>query len=127
MSNLKNNILDPADRSVIHTNNLGYRPYDRYGTPNPTMDWIPLSGDASKGFETFMLKMKPGAQSTPHQHTQREEFLVLDGAITDCDGVTFTTGDYVKFKPGSTHHSHSVDGCTILVVLTGQNKMLDQK
>jgi anti-sigma factor ChrR (cupin superfamily) len=123
---LTENILSPGDRVVIDTGEVGFKPYDRYGTPNPTMDWIPLSGNANDGFETFLLKMKPGAQSTPHQHTQREEFLILEGTITDCDGETFSSGQYVKFKPGSTHYSRSEDGCTMLVVLTGQNKKIEQ-
>ena len=119
------NILDADHRSRIATGQSDYRPYDRYGVPNETMDWIPLSGDANEGYESFMLYMKPGGQSTPHRHTGREEFLVLDGSITDCDGVTFTRGDYVKYRPGSTHYSHSSDGCTMLVILTGQNRILE--
>jgi mannose-6-phosphate isomerase-like protein (cupin superfamily) len=119
------NILKSDDRSCIATGKAAYRPYDRYGVPNETMDWIPLSGDANEGYESFMLTMKPGGQSTPHRHTGREEFLILDGSITDCDGVTFTSGDYVKYRPGSTHYSHSKEGCTMLVILTGQNCMLD--
>ena len=123
----KQNILNPEDRTVVATGSVEYKPYDRYGIANPAMDWIPLSGNADHGFETFMLKMKPGAQSTPHQHTRREEFLVLDGEITDCDGTTFCEGDYVKFKPGSTHYSDSEHGCTMLVILTGQNKPIENK
>jgi len=118
------NILKPEDREVITTASMEFTPYNRYGPDHPTMDWIPLSGNADDGFETFLLKMKPGAQSTPHEHTQREEFLVMEGSMTDCDGTMFTTGDYVKFKPGSTHYSNSKDGCTLLVVLTGQNRQL---
>ncbi len=124
MRTIIENILNPGDRSVIDTNTVGFTPYNRYGAPSPGMDWIPLSGRADDGFETFLLKMRPGAQSTPHQHTRREEFLVLDGSITDCDGTTFSDGQYVKFKPGSTHYSHSINGCTLLVILTGQNKPL---
>lgn len=121
---ISNNILDAKDRTAIDTDTTKLKPYDRYGTQNPTMDWIQLSGDANHGFETFLLKMKPGAQSTPHRHTGREEFFILDGSITDCDGEIFTKGQYVKYKPDSIHHSNSSSGCTMLVVLTGQNKSL---
>ena len=124
MASITENSLNPDDRKVIKTGDVPYEPYDRYGFSNPAMDWFPLSGSADTGFETFLLKMKPGAQSTPHQHTRREEFLVLEGTITDCDGVTFSIGDYVKFKPGSKHHSHSEDGCILLVILTGQNRAI---
>ncbi len=116
--------MDPKDRAILPTSGASFRPYDRYGFENPAMDWIPLSAEANGDFETFVLKMKPGAHSTPHRHRGREEFLVLHGSMVDCDGTEFNTGDYVKYRPGSTHHSHSVDGCTLLVILTGQNEQL---
>lgn len=125
MPTILKNILNADDRTVIDTASAGFRPYDRYGLINEAMDWMPLSGNADDGYESFLLKMKPGARSTPHRHTQREEFLVLDGSMTDCDGKTFNKGDYVKYKPGSTHYSHSVHGCILLTLLTGQNQMLD--
>ena len=50
---------------------------------------------------------------------------MLSGSLTDCDGITFSAGDYVKYRPDSTHYSHSSDGCTLLVVLTGQNRRLN--
>jgi anti-sigma factor ChrR (cupin superfamily) len=89
------------------------------------MSWIPLSGELHNGtFECFMLKMDPGAHSKPHEHTGGEEFLVLDGELIDCDGQHFHTGDYVRFDPGSKHSSHTPDGCTLLVVLRGNNRAL---
>ena len=127
MNKTDQNILNPNDRVILPTSEASFHPYDRYGFENPAMDWVPLSADARGGFETFVLKMKPGAQSTPHRHHGREEFLVLNGSMIDCDGTEFKTGDYVKYRPGSTHYSHSVDGCTLLVILTGQNEQLDEQ
>ncbi len=127
MNKTDQNILNPKDRVILPTSEASFHPYDRYGFEIPAMDWVPLSADARGGFETFVLKMKPGAQSTPHRHRGREEFLVLNGSMIDCDGTEFKTGDYVKYRPDSTHYSRSVDGCTLLVILTGQNEQLDEQ
>lgn len=120
----QSNILEPGDREVTAISHTKFRPYDRYGTPNPSMDWVPLNGNANEGFESFLLKMKPGAQSTPHVHTGGEEFYIIDGTFTDCDGETFSAGDYVAYRPGSRHFSTSTDGCTLLVILRGQNESI---
>lgn len=119
------NILDPADRKVTPTTDTEFRPYDRYGAPNPTMDWLPLSGNANEGYESFILRMKPGAKSTPHIHTGGEEFYLLDGEMVDCDGKVFKTGDFVSYKPGSRHFSASENGCTLFVILLGENTRVE--
>jgi len=123
--NTNKNILDPTDRTVTSTSDTEFRPYGRYGAPNPTMDWLPLSGDANKGYESFVLRMKPGSESTPHVHTGGEEFYLLDGEMTDCDGAVFKTGDFVSYKPGSRHFSATEKGCTLLVILHGENKRVE--
>ena len=68
--------------------------------------------------------MDAGARSNPHEHTGHEEFLVLDGELIDCDGQSFKSGDYVHFQPGSKHSSSSPEGCTLLVILRGNNRAL---
>ena len=47
--------------------------------------------------------MDPGAKSLPHEHNGFEEFLMLDGELTDPDGKVFKKGDFVTFEPGSEH------------------------
>jgi len=118
-------LIDPALREIISTGSTSFRPYDRYGTPNPSLEWLPLHGDADDGYECFMIRFKPGASSTPHEHSGYEHFLVLDGELHDCDGMVFKTGDFVSFAPGSRHYSTSPVGCTLLAILRGQNYALD--
>jgi len=118
-------MLDTSLRQIINTASGRFRPYDRYGDPIAGMSWIPLSGELSNGvFESFLLRMDAGAQSKPHEHTGDEEFLVLEGQLIDCDGQCFNSGDYVHFLPGSKHSSHSPEGCTMLVILRGNNRSL---
>ena len=118
-------MLDTSLRQVIDTGDDQFKPYDRYGEPVAGMSWIPLSGELMNGsYECFLLRMQPGSRSNPHEHTGFEEFLVVDGEIVDCDGQVFNSGDYVRFQPGSKHSSHSPGGCTLLVILRGNNRAL---
>ena len=118
-------MLDTSLRQIISTSSDQFKPYDRYGDPVAGMSWIPLSGELLNGsFECFLLRMEAGAKSNSHEHTGHEEFLVLDGELVDCDGHSFTSGDYVHFQPGSKHSSTSPEGCTMLVMLRGNNRAL---
>ncbi len=124
MINAKDGLLDSTLRHVIKCGEIELRPYDRYGEPRGDMDWFPLSGKTGEGYECFLLRFQPGARSTPHEHSGHEQFLMLDGELEDCDGTVFRAGDFVTFKPGSRHYSVSKKGCTMLVVLRGQNYAL---
>lgn len=118
-------MLDTSLRQVVSTDSDRFKPYDRYGDPIAGMSWVPLSGELFNGeFECFLLRMDAGAESKPHEHTGHEEFLVLDGTLIDCDGQRFERGDYVHFRPGSKHSSHTPEGCTLLVILRGNNRAL---
>lgn len=120
-------MLDPKLRQVIGTRNRDFRPYDRYGEAIAGMSWIPLSGELLNGeFECFLLRMEAGARSKPHEHTGFEEFLVIDGELVDCDGEVYRGGDFVRLLPGSKHGSHTPAGCTLLVMLRGNNRALDE-
>jgi len=118
-------MLDTKLREIIATGSDRLLPYDRYGEPLPGMSWQPLSGEPLNGeFECFLLRMEAGARSKPHEHTGIEEFLVIDGELVDCEGSVYRRGDFVRFLPGSKHTSHTPGGCTILVMLRGNNRAL---
>ena len=119
-------MLNPALRQIVATRNCDFRPYDRYGEAIAGLSWVPLSGEPHNGeFECFLLRMDAGARSTPHEHTGIEEFLVLDGELVDTDGTRYLSGDFVQFMPGSKHCSRTVSGCTLLVMLRGNNRLLE--
>ena len=117
---LDNDLLDPSLRRVIATASAEFLPYNRYGVTRDDMEYLPL-GERADGTEIFLIRFKPGAMSTPHEHTGGEAFYVLDGAITDCDGAEFRVGDFVDYQPGSRHFSASQNGCTLLAILGGRN------
>ena len=118
-------MLDASLRQITRTDSDRFKPYDRYAEPVAGMSWVPLSGELLNGqFECFLLRMDAGARSNPHEHTGHEEFMMLEGELIDCDGQVFKTGDYVHFQPGSKHSSSSPRGCTLLVILRGNNRAL---
>lgn len=121
-------MLEQNLRQIINTGADAFKPYDRYGDPVAGMSWIPLSGELLNGeFECFLLRMDAGAVSKPHEHMGFEEFLVMEGELIDCDGKCYRSGDFVRLLPGSKHSSHTPDGCTLLVVLRGNNRALEDE
>ena len=125
MRNVLETMLDASLREVIRTDRDNFIPYNRYGEPVAGMSWLPLSGELLNGeFECFLLRMEPGARSNPHEHTGYEEFLIIDGDFIDCDGTRYGSGDFLRFSPGSMHSSHTTNGCTLLVMLRGNNRPL---
>ena len=111
--------IQSVPRSLIRTPDAKFQTYNRYGKTLPGVEWLPLSGGAEADKEVYLIRFGPGSRSHPHIHHGSEEFLVLDGQLTDHDGMVFQTGDFVRFEPGSEHWSFSEKGCTLLVILAG--------
>lgn len=78
-----------------------------------------ISYDADAGEGCYLIRFAPGTSSTPHEHIGYEEFLMLDGTLTDCDGTVYRRNDFVSLKPGSKHVSVSEDGATLAVFIRG--------
>ena len=112
-----------AKRKITDLYNLKFEPFDNYGSVVTGMSWYKISYNRDAGGQgTYVLKMDPGSKSLPHEHTGYEEFLMLDGELTDPDGKVFKKGDFITFYPGSTHSSYTKDGCLVLVFMRGINK-----
>jgi len=112
-------------RKITNLYNVEFEPFDNYGLPVEGMSWHKISYNRENGGQgSYLLKMDPNAKSLSHIHTGYEEFLMMEGELTDPDGKTFKKGDFVTFEPRSTHSSHTKDGCLILVFMRGINKPL---
>ena len=85
-----------------------------------------ISYDADAGAGCYLVRFAPGTASTPHEHIGYEEFLVLDGSLTDSDGTVYRRNDFVSLKPGSKHVSVSDDGTTLAVFIRGGFRALDE-
>ena len=114
-----------TNRKITDLYDVEFTPFDNYGVVVPGMSWHKISYNKENGGNgTYLLKMEPSAKSLPHVHTGFEEFLMLEGELTDPDNRVFKKGDFVTFEPGSTHSSFTKDGCLILVFMRGINKPL---
>ena len=112
-------------RKITNLYNVDFVPFDNYGSPVTGVSWHKISySKENNGQGTYVLKMEPGAKSLPHEHTGFEEFLMLDGELTDPDGKVFKKGDFISFEPGSRHSSHTINGCLVLVFMSGINQPL---
>ena len=70
--------------------------------------------------------MEPGAKSKLHEHTNYEEFIMLEGELIDPDDNILKKGDIVTYEPGSTHSSYTKNGCLILVFMRSRNKAINK-
>jgi anti-sigma factor ChrR (cupin superfamily) len=115
-----------SKRKITDPFNVKFEPFDNYGSPIKGMGWHKITYNKKIGQGTYILKMEPGAVSKPHEHINFEEFIILDGELTDPDGKIFKKGDIVTFEPGSSHSSYTKNGCLILVFMRAMNKAINK-
>ena len=113
-------------RKITNPFNVKFQPFDSYGSPIPGMSWHKITYSKKTGQGTYILKMEPGGKSKLHEHTNFEEFIMLDGELIDPDDNIFKKGDIVTYEPGSRHSSHTKDGCLILVFMRALNKAINK-
>jgi len=113
-------------RKITDPFNVKFEPFDNYGLPISGMSWHKITYNKKEGQGTYILKMEPGAKSKLHQHTNFEEFIILDGELIDPDNKIFKKGDVVTFEPGSIHSSYTKNGCLILVFMRALNKAINK-
>ena len=112
-------------RKITNPFNVKFEPFDNYGSPIPGMSWHKVTYSKKNGQGTYILKMEPGAKSKLHEHTNFEEFIMLEGELVDPDNKIFKKGDIVTFEPGSSHSSYTKTGCLILVFMRSLNKVIN--
>lgn len=103
-----------AHRKVVNINTATFREYSLEGPVQPEITWLPISYDETTGTGSYLMRLLPGAVTISHEHAGFEEFLILEGTLTDSDGVVFKVGDFVSYE-GGTHNSWTHDGCLIAV------------
>jgi anti-sigma factor ChrR (cupin superfamily) len=82
--------------------------------PVPGVEIRPLLGR-----KTLLVRMQPGSVFPAHEHRQVEQCYVLEGSVTDSDGVTAHADDFVCMPAGITHQPiHTDTGCLFLITYT---------
>ena len=114
-------------RKITNLDNLKFKPFDKYGKHIQGWTWHKISFDKKTNFGTYISKLDPGTKTIPHIHTGYEEFLILDGELIDSDGTIFKKGDFISYKPKSSHSSFTKKGCLILTFMRGQNNQINKK
>ena len=116
-----------SKRKITKLDHLKFKPFDKYGKSIKGWSWHKISFDKKTNCGTYISKLDPGTKTPPHIHTNYEEFLILEGELIDSDGKIFTKGDFVSYKPNSTHSSYTKKGCLILTFMRGHNIQLNKK
>jgi ChrR Cupin-like domain len=103
------------ERIVWALKGAGFEPYDLDGPLQPEITWQPISFDRISQQGSYLMRLAPGARTIEHVHPGYEDFLILEGELTDSDGRIFRPGDFVSYRPGSRHYSWTESGCVIAV------------
>ena len=116
-----------SKRKITNLNHLKFKPFNKYGKPIKGWTWHQIRYKKKKNFGTYISKLEPGTKTIPHIHTGYEEFLILNGELIDSDGTVFKKGDFISYKPNSSHSSYTKKGCLILTFMRGHNNQIKKK
>jgi len=111
-------------RKITKIKDLNFKPFDKYGKQIKGWSWHKITFNEKTNFGTYISKLDPGTKTLPHLHTGYEEFLILKGELIDSDGTIFKKGDFISYKPNSTHSSYTKNGCLILTFMRGHNNLI---
>ncbi|WP_164661391.1 cupin domain-containing protein [Tropicibacter sp. Alg240-R139] len=111
-------------RTVVRFEDIGFTRMEMEGLPDEQVCWKNVSFDEATGQGSYLMKMAPGTRSNPHTHTGAEEFFVLEGDLTDNDGFSYRSGDFVSLTAGSSHFSYTKTSCLLEVTHRGATKSI---
>ncbi|KIG01633.1 ChrR-like cupin domain containing protein [Burkholderia sp. MR1] len=93
------------------------------GTRHPGFWIIPIVDDESGAWTSYWMRLDAGAKSLFHTHASTELLFIMDGIYTDQDGTDFSPRQAVTYPAGTSHWSHSREGCTVLVVTNAESTL----
>ena len=114
-----------ADRRVVNIHTADFTALQTDGQPDGEVLQLNTAKPLGAGF--YIYRMAPGTATVPHAHAGDEEFLIIEGDLTDHDGAEYGPGDLVWLRDGTIHNSTTKGGCLIavyaddVVVAKGQN------
>lgn len=107
--------IAPEDRRVANWNTGTFEPFhDDNGKTDGEV--LQVNGGRT-GYGFHVYRMAPGTTSAAHEHLGNEEFLLIDGDLTDHDGFEYKPGDLVWLRSGTKHNSTTRNGCLLAVYL----------
>lgn len=118
--------LGPVDRKVVNYNEVDFQVYSLQGEPQTDIKWYDISWSEETQSGFFLVEFEPGGVSIAHEHLGFEEFVILEGSLTDHDGYTYNKGDCVSLEAGSRHFTRSEAGAKVAVFIRGGFRTLGE-
>jgi quercetin dioxygenase-like cupin family protein len=107
--------IKETDRRVANVSTSPFEPFlDEEG--NSDGEVLQVNGGRT-GYGFHVYRMAPGTSSAAHEHLGDEEFLLIEGDLTDHDGYEYKPGDLVWLRSGTQHNSTTKNGCVLAVYL----------
>ena len=113
MSNMKP--INREDRRVANWNDAAFEPFLN-DEGNPDGEVLQING-GKPGYGFHIYRMPPNTTTTAHEHVGNEEFILIEGDLTDHDGYAYKSGDIVWLRSGTQHNSSTKNGCLLAVYL----------
>lgn len=106
-----------ADRLVANVATADFEPWINDDGSDSGTGILQLNTDSPIGKGFHIYRMAPGTSSEAHEHTEHEEFFIIEGSLRDNDGTLYVQGDLVLLKKGTQHYSTTDDGCLLAVYI----------
>ncbi len=118
--------ISESERLVLNYRTAEFAPFEVDGQPSATESVLQLDQSRPPGVGFHLYRMAPGSSTTPHRHTGNEQFLVIEGDLTDHDGYQYGPGDLVLLRRGTEHNSSTMNGCLLAVhIETAEENLVD--
>lgn len=114
--------IEKTERLVVNISKAAFKPFVIDGKTIDGQSFLQLDDTFPQGTGFHIYRMAPGSSSQPHEHTCNEQFLVLEGEVSDNDGYAYKPGDFVLLKTGTQHSSYSKTGATLAVFVRSAEK-----
>ncbi|WP_394365151.1 cupin domain-containing protein [Paraburkholderia kirstenboschensis] len=115
--------LTPDGRLILTFSESEWKPMMIQGKRQPGFWIIPIVDDETGKWTSYWMRLDAGARSLLHTHTSTELLLIMNGVYTDQDGTDITAHQVVTYPAGTSHWSHSREGCTVLVVTNSESEL----
>jgi len=128
--------LGQLDQPATHSPGVAVAslPGLRFLSADDTVDWkqLPVPGawikllsiERERGYAVLLGKLEPGVRYPAHMNVGPEDLYVLTGDLHIGDHM-LRPGDFHHADAGSSHvENYSVEGCTLLAVLTSDHPLV---
>jgi anti-sigma factor ChrR (cupin superfamily) len=120
---IEHGISAPDGRLIHALDERHWQPMMIQGKRHSGFWIIPIVDDETGLWTSYWMRLDAGARSLLHTHTSTELLLIMDGVYTDQDGTDITARQVVTYPAGTSHWSHSREGCTVLVVTNSESEL----